>query len=361
MITLDNIGFEFSGRWLYRNTSLQIKPGDRIGLVGRNGTGKTTLIRLICGELRASEGTLSMAKNLKIGWLDQEMQSIESGKTVIQVALEAFQDAIQMRQDIEDLLANPQLNTDESLINELADKQQRLEAVDGYMIETKAAGILAGLGFTEHDQNQPFNSFSGGWRMRVMLAQLLLGEPDILLLDEPTNHLDIQSIQILCEALTKYEGTFIVVSHDRFFLREVANKIWYIEDQTLKEYLGSFREFEVYQSERKEASNGSAKKAKKEAAKAEKAKVSDYHADKEKRKKERMLKNAYQKAENAFMELEGKKEELLVEMAKPENAMKYEDLEKMQKQLDQLEKQITPAQDEWERLVMELEEMGIEI
>lgn len=642
MITLDNIGFEYSGRWLYRNASLQIKPGDRIGLVGRNGTGKTTLIRLICGEITASEGTVSMPKNLKIGWLDQEMQSIESGKTVIQVALEAFEDVIQMRQDIEDLLADPRINTEEKLINELAEKQQRLEAVDGYMIETKAAGILAGLGFTEHDQNQPFNNFSGGWRMRVMLAQLLLGEPDLLLLDEPTNHLDlpsiawledylktfrgafvvishdrefldrlitttieldrerfnrykgnyshflkekveraeqhkreyenqqkmisdterfinrfrakaskarqvqskvklldklerilppeseaatvnfrfspstvpgknilhldvnekrygeklilkgskltimrgdkialvgangigkstalrmvantetfdgeaklghnvepsffaqhqldaltpandileevsdylhkygephvrsilggflftgddvfkkiqvlsggeksrialaktllaasnfllldeptnhldIQSIQILCEALRKYEGTFIVVSHDRFFLREVANKIWYIEDQLLKEYPGTYREFETYQAEKKAKLNGEVKKAQKAAVKEEKATKSDYHAEKERRKKERMLKNAYQKAENIIMELETKKEELLAEMAKPEMAMKYEDLEALQKQVNEVEKKLEPAQDEWERLVMELEEMGIEV
>lgn len=250
MITLDNIGFEFGGRWLYRNTTMQIKPGDRIGLVGRNGTGKTTLIRLITGELSPAEGNLSMAKNLKIGWLNQEMQSLPGEQTVIQVALDAFKDVIQMREDIETLLANPNLGTDEKLINELTEKQIHLEAVDGYQIETKAATILAGLGFSEHDQQQPFNTFSGGWRMRVMLAQLLLGEPDLLLLDEPTNHLDLPSILWLEEYLKNFRGAFIIISHDRFFLDRLITTTIELDRQKFNRYKGNYSFFLTEKVER---------------------------------------------------------------------------------------------------------------
>ncbi|MFM2376245.1 MAG: hypothetical protein RLZZ165_1342 [Bacteroidota bacterium] len=225
MITLENIGFEFGGRWLFRDTTLQLKPGDRIGLVGRNGTGKTTLLKLLTGQMTPVEGKLSMAKRMKIGYLEQEMLSVPSKRSVFEVAMQAFGEQLQLRAEIDALLADPALNHDEKLIHQLSDKQHALEAMDGYQIEAKISAVLAGLGFDEAAQMRPFDTFSGGWRMRVMLAQLLLMEPDLLLLDEPTNHLDLPAIQWLEDYLKEFKGAFVIVSHDREFLDRLVNAV----------------------------------------------------------------------------------------------------------------------------------------
>jgi ATP-binding cassette, subfamily F, member 3 len=240
VITLDNIGFEFGGRWLFRDTTLQIKPGDRVGLVGRNGTGKTTLLKLLTGQITPVEGKLSMAKGLKIGYLEQEMQSSMVGKSVFQVALYAFAEQMKLRDEIDVILADPALNHDEKLLYELADKQHALEAMDGYNIESKISAVLAGLGFDDAAQARPFDTFSGGWRMRVMLAQLLLMEPDLLLLDEPTNHLDLPSIQWLEEYLKDFKGAFVIVSHDREFLDRLITSVVEISHSRFWRYKGNY-------------------------------------------------------------------------------------------------------------------------
>lgn len=240
MITLENIGFEYGGRWLFRDTTLQIKPGDRIGLVGRNGTGKTTLLKLLTGHLTPVEGKLSMAKGLKIGHLEQEMQSVQTGNSVFQVGMQAFEDVVKLKSEIDKILANPALNHDENLIHELADKQVMLEALDGYNAENKVATVLAGLGFDEAAQGRQFDTFSGGWRMRVMLAKLLLTEPDLLLLDEPTNHLDLPSIQWLEDYLRDFKGAFVIVSHDRDFLDRLITSVVEVALSRFNRYKGNY-------------------------------------------------------------------------------------------------------------------------
>lgn len=224
MIAINNLTFEIGARALYDEANWHIKPGDKVGLIGANGTGKTTLLRMIVGEYTPTSGTISMAKDIKIGYLNQDLLSYESEKSILHVAMEAFERQNQLHTEIESLLKKMETDYSEDLINKLSDKQSEFEALDGYSIEYRAHEILAGLGFDDEQQTRKLSEFSGGWRMRVMLARILLQAPDILLLDEPTNHLDLPSIKWLETYLQAFEGAIVIVSHDRYFLDRVINK-----------------------------------------------------------------------------------------------------------------------------------------
>src|SRR5690606_20138402 len=214
MISINNLTFEIGARALYDEANWHIKPGDKTGLIGANGTGKTTLLKLIVGEYTPTSGTISMAKELKIGYLNQDLLSYESDKSILHVAMEAFERQNQLHNEIEVLLKKLETDYSPELIDNLSNKQSEFEALDGYNIEFKAHEILAGLGFSEQQQTRRLSEFSGGWRMRVMLARILLQAPDILLLDEPTNHLDLPSIKWLESYLLSFEGAIVIVSHD---------------------------------------------------------------------------------------------------------------------------------------------------
>ena len=189
MIAINNLTFEIGARALYDEANLHIKPGDKIGLIGANGTGKTTLLKLIVGEYTPTSGTISMAKDIRIGYLNQDLLSYQSENSILQVAMEAFARQNQLHTEIENLLKKLETDYSDDILHKLSDKQTEFEALDGYNIEYRAHEILAGLGFSDTDQERKLSEFSGGWRMRVMLARILLQAPDILLLDEPTNHL----------------------------------------------------------------------------------------------------------------------------------------------------------------------------
>ncbi|MBE7178904.1 MAG: ABC-F family ATP-binding cassette domain-containing protein, partial [Mucilaginibacter polytrichastri] len=224
MIAITNLTFEIGARKLYDEANWHIKPGEKIGLIGANGTGKTTLLRVIVGEYTPTSGTVSKSKELKMGYLNQDLLSYQSEHSILHVAMEAFARQNQLHDEIEALLKKLETDYSDDVLHKLSDKQHEFEALDGYNIEYRAHEILAGLGFTEEQRQRPLNSFSGGWRMRVMLAKILLQTPDILLLDEPTNHLDLPSIQWLENYLRNFEGAVIIVSHDRWFLDRVINK-----------------------------------------------------------------------------------------------------------------------------------------
>ena len=240
MISINNLTFEIGARALYDDANCHIKPGDKIGLIGANGTGKTTLLKLIVNDYAPTSGTISMAKDLKIGYLNQDLLSYESEKSILHVAMEAFERQNQLHSEIEALLKKLETDYSEDLLHKLSDKQSEFEALDGYNIEYKSNEILAGLGFSEEEQNRKLSQFSGGWRMRVMLAKILLQAPDILLLDEPTNHLDLPSIQWLESYLQAFEGAILVVSHDRYFLDKVINKTVEARRGKLNTYAGNY-------------------------------------------------------------------------------------------------------------------------
>lgn len=240
MIALSDISFEFGGRWLYRNAGWHIKPGERIGLIGKNGTGKSTLLRILTGEYTVTEGTISRSNSLKIGFLNQDLLSYESEKSVHEVALEAFSRQLQLHEQIEGILHQLEHDYSEGLIDKLGALQQEFEALGGYDMEYRTHEVLAGLGFSDEDQKMPLKSFSGGWRMRVMLAKILLADPDLLLLDEPTNHLDLPSIQWLESYLDSFPGAYVIVSHDRYFLDRVVNRIAEIRNGKMNHYAGNY-------------------------------------------------------------------------------------------------------------------------
>ncbi len=240
MIAINDLVFEIGVRKLYDEANWHIKPGDKTGLIGANGTGKSTLLKLIVGEYTPTSGIISMAKDIKIGYLNQDLLSYDSEKSILQVAMEAFERQNQLHAEIEGLLKKLETDYTDDLIQKLSDKQSEFEALDGYQIEFRAHEILAGLGFSDEEQKRKLSEFSGGWRMRVMLARILLQAPDILLLDEPTNHLDLPSIKWLESYLQAFEGAIVVVSHDRYFLDRVIKKTVEARKGKLNVYAGNY-------------------------------------------------------------------------------------------------------------------------
>ncbi|MFM2207118.1 MAG: hypothetical protein RL213_1093 [Bacteroidota bacterium] len=253
MLTLNNISFEFGGRYLYKDATWQINPGEKIGLVGRNGTGKSTLLRIITGQYSIESGDINSIRGLTIGFLNQDLLSFSTDENIRDVALGAFEEALRIEQEIEAILKKIE-DGDESteVLEQLHDKQVRFEQLDGYRIRQRTENLLEGLGFTTADLSRSYKEFSGGWRMRVMLARIMLKEPDLLLLDEPTNHLDLPSIQWIEEYLQRYRGTVIVVSHDRWFLDRIVNKIAEIANQKITLYAGNFTDYIRQKTERLE-------------------------------------------------------------------------------------------------------------
>jgi ATP-binding cassette subfamily F protein 3 len=256
MIAINNLTFEIGARALYDEANWHIKPGEKIGLIGANGTGKTTLLKIIVGEYKPTTGTVSMSKDIAIGYLNQDLLSYSSDKNILHVAMEAFERQNQLHDEIEILLQKLETDYSEDLLHKLSDKQHEFEVLDGYSIEYKAHEILAGLGFTEADTHRELSEFSGGWRMRVMLAKILLQAPDILLLDEPTNHLDLPSIQWLEEYLRAFEGAIVIVSHDRWFLDRVINRTVEARKGKLTVYAGNYTFYLDEKAQREEIQRG---------------------------------------------------------------------------------------------------------
>ncbi len=252
MFVLNDITFEFGSRTLFSELSWHIQPGEKIGLIGANGTGKSTLLRIISGEYSPGSGYISKRNDLIIGFLNQDLLSYLSDKSILEVALEAFERANSIHAEIEKILAKLETDYSEDILNRLHKLQTDYEALDGYQLESKASAILEGLGFTTADLARPLKEFSGGWRMRVMLAKTLLLQPDLLLLDEPTNHLDLPSIQWLETYLQTYEGAVLIVSHDRYFLDKIVNRIAELEYEKLTLYSGNYSFYLVEKAERRE-------------------------------------------------------------------------------------------------------------
>ena len=244
MIALaDKISKSFGGRVLYSNATLQLNAGERWALVGPNGAGKTTLLKIIMGLESADEGTVTFAKDATLGYLEQETE-LMGDRTALNEVIESAHEIKQWERKVNDLsikiAETPEGATLNKYLEDYAHAMERFERLGGYELESRARQILAGLGFPVEDFDKPAKEFSGGWQMRISLSKLLLRRPDVLLLDEPTNHLDLESVQWLERFLSSYDGTVLLVSHDRSFMDSCVTHVAALENRMLVTYTGNY-------------------------------------------------------------------------------------------------------------------------
>ena len=244
MIALaDKISKSFGGRVLYSNATLQLNAGERWALVGPNGAGKTTLLKIIMGLESADEGTVTFAKDATLGYLEQETE-LMGDRTALNEVIESAPEIKQWERKVNDLsikiAETPEGATLNKYLEDYAHAMERFERLGGYELESRARQILAGLGFPVEDFDKPAKEFSGGWQMRISLSKLLLRRPDVLLLDEPTNHLDLESVQWLERFLSSYDGTVLLVSHDRSFMDACVTHVAALENRMLVTYTGNY-------------------------------------------------------------------------------------------------------------------------
>ena len=219
-----NVTFEFGARAIVQDATWHIQPNERIGLIGYNGTGKSTLLKLLAGEYPPSEGTVERSGRATIGYLHQDLLSFDTSDTILSVALGAFEKVSAWKKKWKSWERNWREQLIRETLLKYTDKLHELETLGGYDIHHKTEEVLQGFGFANADLQRPYHEFSGGWRMRVLLAKMILQQPDLLLLDEPTNHLDLPSIEWLEKYLQNYQGSVVIVSHDKFFLNRMVTK-----------------------------------------------------------------------------------------------------------------------------------------
>jgi ATP-binding cassette subfamily F protein 3 len=257
MISVSNVSVSFSGSYLYEEISFLINQKDRIGLAGKNGAGKSTLLKILSGEMRADSGEVSRPADCTLGYLPQDMVH-NLGKTVFDETATAFAEIKQLERKLADIGIQLETRTDyESdgymkLINDLNDANERMNLLGAYSMDSEIEQTLFGLGFERKDLNRMTDEFSGGWRMRIELAKLLLQKPNVLLLDEPTNHLDIESIQWLEDMLKNYYGAVVMVSHDKAFLDNITTRTLEISLGQLFDYKANYSRYIMLRQERRE-------------------------------------------------------------------------------------------------------------
>jgi ATP-binding cassette subfamily F protein 3 len=241
---LQNMTFEFGARVIVEDATWHIQPEERIGLIGYNGTGKSTLLKLLAGEYLPSKGTVERSRSTSIGYLHQDLLSFDTNDSILQVALSAFEKVLQLEKEIEELGKELEKTGDEKTLHDYSDKLHEMDTLGGYDIHHRTEEVLQGLGFSNADLHRSYKEYSGGWRMRVLLAKMILQQPDLLLLDEPTNHLDLPSIEWLEKYLTHYKGSVVIVSHDKYFLNRMVTKIVEVYQQQLHIYNGNYEFYE---------------------------------------------------------------------------------------------------------------------
>lgn len=257
MLNIHNLSISFGGEYLFEEISFRLNAGDRVGLIGKNGAGKSTMLKILSKEQEPDSGQIAMDKEVKIGFLKQDIDFV-LGRTVLDEAYEAFIEIKKAERDIDTINAQLAERTDyesenyNQLITDLSDLTHHYEILGGYNYQGETERVLQGLGFAREDFNKLTDTFSGGWRMRIELAKLLLQNNDILLLDEPTNHLDIESIVWLENFLKNYPGVVVIVSHDKMFLDNVTNRTIEISLGRIYDYNKPYSKYLVLRKEIRE-------------------------------------------------------------------------------------------------------------
>ncbi len=257
MLNVHNLTVSFAGSDLFSNITFKLNKGDRVGLIGKNGAGKSTLLKVLSKDIESSGGTLAFEKDVQLGFLRQDIDFVE-GRTILEEAYQAFEEIKEIEGELENINAALASRTDyesesyNQLIHDLTDMTERYELLGGYNYQGDTEKILQGLGFQREDFDKLTDTFSGGWRMRIELAKLLLQNNDVLLLDEPTNHLDIESIIWLENFLKNYSGAIVLVSHDKMFLDNVTNRTIEISLGQIYDYKKPYSEFLLLRGEIKE-------------------------------------------------------------------------------------------------------------
>ena len=252
IVTANKLAKSYGPQDVFWDVSLRIARGDKVALVGRNGTGKTTLLHVIAGLDTPTAGRVHRARSLRIGYLPQEAD-LPGQRTLYEEMLTVFADLRAQQAELRHLeqqMADPAQR--EEALKRYGEELQAFELAGGYQYESKVKMILAGLGFPEEEQHQPLSILSGGQKTRALLAKLLLSEPDLLLLDEPTNHLDLAATQWLEEYLANWKGSLVVVAHDRYFLDKVVGRVWELAFGRLEDYPGNYSHYSTLRVERME-------------------------------------------------------------------------------------------------------------
>ena len=275
MINAHNLSLSFGGETLFDSISFRLGKGDRVGLIGKNGAGKSTLLKLIASVNQPTSGSFALEKNCKIGYLPQDLD-FENGRTVLEEAYLAFEEIKQVearQEEIHTIMEQTQDFESDSymaVLDELTELNTRYEMIGGYLYQAQTEKILLGLGFSMTDLNAQTDTFSGGWRMRIELAKLLLKDNDVLLMDEPTNHLDIESIIWLEQFLKKFKGALVLVSHDRMFLDQVTNRTIEIVQQRIFDFKKSYSKYMLLRQELREQQQAAQKNQEKQIQQTEK-------------------------------------------------------------------------------------------
>lgn len=275
MLNVHDLSVSFQGEYLFENVAFMLNAGDRVGLIGKNGAGKSTMLKLLAKELKPDSGTIATDKEINIGFLKQDID-FENGRTILEEAYQAFQEIKRLEDKIDQIHNEMELRTDyesesyHNLMDTLSEITHRYEIIGGYQYKGNTEKVLLGLGFQRSDFQKQTDTFSGGWRMRIELAKLLLQNNDILLLDEPTNHLDIESIIWLEQFLTTYAGAVVIVSHDKMFLDNVTNRTIEISVGKIYDYPKPYSKFLELRQEIREQQLASQKNQEKKIQQTEK-------------------------------------------------------------------------------------------
>ena len=359
ILSCNHISKSFGTDQIINDCSFHLEEREKAAIIGINGAGKSTLLKIIVGELPADSGNVTVSKGKALGYLSQH-QNLSTDKTIYDELLSVKQDLIDMENTIRSLeIQMKDVTGDEldNLLSQYTRLNHEFEMNNGYAYKSEVTGVLKGLGFGDEDFSLHVNTLSGGQKTRVALAKLLISKPDIIMLDEPTNHLDMRSKDVLKEAIKEFDGTVVVVSHDREFLDGLVTKVFEFGGGVVKEHIGGIYDFLQKKkienlNELQLSSSPTASAMKKEEGEPVSENKLSYEAQKELNKKLRKLEKQVADCEQKIEKLEAQIAEVEAKMATPEGASDMS----LYEQHQQLKKDLDAVVEEWESVSIELEE-----